>query len=145
MGHHDKEALVRMAAVLCVRSQVESEEMNQDVDNFMEIHCDKCGECCRTFPKFQITKRELKQIAKRLDISWQKLIKRLRTRLIGQKCYIHQPCIFLKDNLCRIYDIRPWNCRAFPLYPIIENNELLLRDLSFECNIILEARKVVEQ
>ncbi len=120
--------------------------MNQNiVDTFMLVHCDKCGACCRTFKKTKITKRELKQIANRLDISWQKLLKRLQTRLIGGNCFIHQPCIFLKDSLCSIYDIRPSNCRAFPLYAIIEKPALLLKDPGFTCKILEEARIVVEE
>lgn len=119
--------------------------MNAEVDKFMQIHCDKCGNCCRTFTKFKITKRELKQIAKHLDTTWQTLIKRLRTRLVGQHCYITQPCPFLENNLCTIYEIRPNNCRGFPVYPIMEDNTRLQSGLTFECAIFEETKRIMKE
>ena len=108
-------------------------------EEFEKEHCVKCGNCCRSFEKFQITKRELKQIAQHLNITWQELLKRLHTRLIGDKCYIKQPCIFLKDNICTIYEIRPWNCRAFPMYAIAEDNSKLLQDI--DCAVVRALRE----
>ena len=118
--------------------------MSHELDAFMLLHCDKCGGCCRTFEKFKVTKRELKQIAKHLDVTWQNLIKQLSTRLIGDHCYIHQPCTFLTGNTCSIYDVRPWNCRGFPLYPIAENNALLLKELPFKCAVIAALKVLIE-
>ena len=112
---------------------------------FMQAHCIKCGNCCRAFDKFKITKKELKQIAKYRTTTWQILIKQLNTRMVGQTCYINQPCPFLKDNLCSIYAVRPWNCKAFPVHAIIEDKTRLDSELGFECAVVEATKRIMKE
>jgi len=86
------------------------------------FECLKCGGCCR-YVKFQILysdfERWLRQ--ERWDIL-SKVICR-DTEELGGWVYMDfsfperetADCPFFKDNLCTIYDTRPFICRAYPL------------------------------
>jgi Fe-S-cluster containining protein len=82
--------------------------------------CTKCGVCC-TLDDF-LTAGEIKakpqkhpEIHAKLKVIYDELGVLLEK---GQDKYddyvIHNPCPFVKDKLCTIYEIRPEGCRMFP-------------------------------
>jgi Fe-S-cluster containining protein len=87
----------------------------------LRFECTQCGECCR-LPggKIIVTYKDLKQIANYLDLNNEELLKKFCTtnrNNIFLKDSDKNYCIFLEDNHCRIYEVRPLQCRTFPFWP----------------------------
>jgi Fe-S-cluster containining protein len=83
--------------------------------------CEGCGNCCKKFgpkglPLFDFEKERALKIAKQLGL---KLDIR-PTEIVDGKTVLYgmfsEPCPFLKDNKCSIYDERFLICRQFPIF-----------------------------
>ncbi|MBP7708415.1 YkgJ family cysteine cluster protein [Candidatus Pacearchaeota archaeon] len=89
--------------------------------------CHGCAKCCKKFgpkglPLFEFEKKKAKEIALRKGIA----INILPTEVFldkksGQRFAVlyglfQEPCPFLKDNQCSIYDERFMICRQFPVF-----------------------------
>lgn len=105
------------------------------------FECLKCGNCCRNFgsdgsfsglPLFEWEKEEFEKIAKEKKINleikptnilFDKMSKEYVCLTFSMK---NQPCPFLKNNVCSIYEKRPIVCRSFPLArnPMIDDENL---------------------
>jgi len=94
----------------------------------LKFDCKKCGKCCESFgnlgnclPLFEWEVDELKSIAQKegliLDIKpfifW--LDKKSGFAFTIQYGLFNEPCPFLKNKSCSIYENRPLICRQFPL------------------------------
>ena len=82
---------------------------------FRSINCLECANCCKTTgPLF--TDRDIKRLAKHFRMSTNSFIENyLRCDEDGDLVLKNVPCIFLDvDNSCKVYDIRPKACRAYP-------------------------------
>jgi len=90
--------------------------------------CEKCAICCGD------TKERVRQIlllkieAKRISEKTSKEIEEFAEKIKGCEPYVYRmrktacgKCVFLKDNLCSIYEIRPLICRFYPFQ--LENTE----------------------
>jgi Fe-S-cluster containining protein len=99
----------------------------------MKFKCKKCSCCCRKFgggdgakephlPIFEWEVEIIKKIAKErginLDIrpSDVFLDKKSDTAFCCMYGLFNEPCNFLKENKCSIYEKRPLVCRMFPLF-----------------------------
>jgi uncharacterized protein len=51
-----------------------------------------------------------------------------------------EPCIFLKEDGCAIYEVRPSQCRTFPFWPENMSNPKVWRDLEKLCPGIGEGK-----
>jgi Fe-S-cluster containining protein len=72
--------------------------------------CKKCGLCCRNNNLF-LTQDELKVICKKLKIKEESInIKNRHDNYL----ILNTPCPFLKGNVCRVHEFRPYICRIFP-------------------------------
>lgn len=93
----------------------------------MKFECKKCGECCKKFglkgwlPLWEWEAEKLKQVAegKNISLNLQPIDMALDKRS-GLAFFIHyvliqEPCPFLINNQCSIYEDRPLVCRSFPL------------------------------
>lgn len=82
---------------------------------YRKIDCGQCANCCKTMtPTY--TKRDVTRISAHVGMSekeyWKKYLKKDKE---GDIINRETPCHFLdKDNRCKIYDIRPVDCRQFP-------------------------------
>lgn len=83
--------------------------------------CKKCGNCCKYGSGF-ILQEEIKQIAGFLNISEEKFKEKYleKQTLFNKKIHkfktkaTNKPygeCIFLKNNICKIHDVKPLNCK----------------------------------
>lgn len=81
--------------------------------------CLSCGLCCKVFPSIEVATDEIKLIVKKLNIdSKQFAINYLKTHKSenGQiKLSLKTPCPFQEDNHCKIHEIKPFDCKTFPL------------------------------
>ncbi len=106
-----------------------------------KFECLKCGACCKNFgsngsfsglPIFEWEKQEFEKFAKEkaiyLNINPSNIIYDKKSKTYVNISYFmkNQPCPFLKDNKCSIYNHRPIVCRSFPLArnPLIDNEPL---------------------
>ncbi|MES2701902.1 MAG: YkgJ family cysteine cluster protein [Bacteroidota bacterium] len=80
-----------------------------------KVNCMECANCCKTMtPTF--TKMDVLRISAHLgmqpkDFKAKWLVKEADT---GDWVNKTQPCQFLADNKCTIYDVRPADCAEFP-------------------------------
>jgi uncharacterized protein len=81
-----------------------------------QIDCTQCANCCRV-PEVGITERDIEKLGKFLGATRQEFIRDYTQRdekdlLILKRT--ESGCVFLKDNLCSVYEARPHNCANFP-------------------------------
>ncbi len=82
--------------------------------------CTGCGNCCKledflSAGKINAKEGDFPEIYARLKDHYEKLSKILEQNEAKYDEYISQnKCLFLKNNSCSIYRIRPEGCRVFP-------------------------------
>jgi len=81
-----------------------------------QIDCTQCANCCRV-SEVGITDRDIEKLAKFLGMTKEEFLSDSTHRdeagdLILRKT--EKGCVFLKDNLCTVYEARPQNCANFP-------------------------------
>ena len=81
-----------------------------------QIDCTTCANCCRV-SEVEITDRDIDKLAKFLGMTREEFLSDSTQRdeaghLILRKT--EAGCVFLKDNLCTVYEARPHNCANFP-------------------------------
>ena len=95
--------------------------------------CIKCRRCCIGEGVVFISAEEVRNICKFLGIQKEKFVKKYCSFYKGRLILKSKPnkeCIFLKEEGCQIYPVRPSQCRDFPFkwrYEGAENECLLLR------------------
>ncbi len=104
-----------------------------DASVWRDIDCMKCANCCKTMtPTF--TPKDIKRISAHLDMTAQAfkdkwLVKEEDT---GDWVNKKQPCQFLKNNMCSIYEVRPSDCAEFPHHnkkPFDDYNDTFINNL----------------
>lgn len=81
--------------------------------------CTGCGECCRWTGSVLLKETDITTISAHLELSERAFIAR-HTRLAPNRIQLalldHEDgsCAFLKGDRCRIYEVRPEQCRSFP-------------------------------
>jgi uncharacterized protein len=92
--------------------QILASEVQQQID------CTRCANCCR-YSLVPVNQPEIDDIARHLGIT-PEAVTRLYTvpdpdapslRILRNSA---EGCVFLEDNLCMIYEVRPDTCRRFP-------------------------------
>lgn len=86
----------------------------------VHFRCEKCGLCCGdTLCKSRnilLLEREITRIAERTS----KAAVEFSEKVVNEGHFTHRmkksngSCVFLKENLCSIYDTRPIICRFYP-------------------------------
>ena len=89
------------------------------------FNCDKCpAYCCSIYDRVQVTKRDIKRLARHFAISvetatlrftkrWEKeqVLRRKKDPIFGRACQFLNPL----TRKCTVYQARPLVCREFPL------------------------------
>ncbi len=89
----------------------------------LRFSCARCGKCCGGSPGYVFLKKEeAETIARFLKISLGKFYQdyaRILSdgRLSLKETLVSYNCIFLKDQKCQIYPVRPIQCQTFPWWP----------------------------
>ena len=80
-----------------------------------EIDCTKCANCCKTTHPV-LKPADVRRLARHLELR----VDEFRSRFLtddpgrGGSVFRDQPCPFLQDNSCTVYDHRPSDCRSYP-------------------------------
>lgn len=84
-----------------------------------EFQCLQCGQCCKGEGTVRLSAEEFQKVCRHLGIS-----RREALRFYGYKereGYIlfdkfNRECVFLRDNSCLIHEVKPAQCKDFPVY-----------------------------
>ncbi len=106
------------------------------------IHCTKCGECCKGFSDdksvilfpcdFDIIPKKINmrvQDFKKKYCNLTQLETEIKTINIYTLKHTQSECVFLDDNICKIFDHRPIQCQRAP-FRFFWNGVL---DYQYEC------------
>lgn len=93
------------------------------------FHCTQCGSCCTGSSEhyIEVSQEEQDNIRNFLNLSHQwfkrRYIVRYNNTINSIKIEQNGKCTFLGDNKrCRIYTVRPKQCRSYPFWPEIVVN-----------------------
>jgi Fe-S-cluster containining protein len=123
-----------------------------DKEMWGEVSCTECANCCKTMtPTF--TKSDITRISAHLEMTPQAFKDKwlLKEEESGDWVNKTQPCQFLENNLCSIYDVRPKDCAEFPHHnkrPFDAYNDTFKNNL-IHCpatlNLVTRLKRVVEK
>lgn len=88
----------------------------------LAFECTECGRCCAGPAEGFVwaTDEELQAIARHLGMSEQAFRKKYVRRVGRRQSLVEEPkskdCIFLDGKRCRIYAVRPTQCRTWPFW-----------------------------
>jgi hypothetical protein len=89
----------------------------------LRFECTGCGKCCTGTSDYfiAVSRAEQRRIQEHLGISWRWFRRRYLFRFDDETESLRMPggrCEFLgDDNRCRIYKVRPLQCRTYPYWP----------------------------
>ncbi len=82
-----------------------------------------CSNCCQVNDGFVfLSEDEAEKIAKYLETGIAELYKWFIKQIDNRLCLVDgesEHCIFIEDNRCLIYPVRPQQCRDYPFWPEI--------------------------
>jgi uncharacterized protein len=103
--------------------------------------CSKCGLCCGDTP--QKTRRVLllKSDTERIVAKTKRKISTFATENAGKQPYVYEmrknpqngKCVFLQQNQCSIYKVRPLICRFYPFELSTDENGVYTFKATEEC------------
>lgn len=83
-----------------------------------EFECKKCGACCKWEGVVVLNPDDIRRIANYLTIDDEKFITGYTKEDDNKTVLKNKPesssCIFLKDDRCKIWDVKPRQCAEFP-------------------------------
>lgn len=89
----------------------------------LRFACTGCGRCCTGRGNYvvEVDRAEQRRIQRSLGITWRWFRRRYVFRFDDETESLRMPngrCVFLgDDNRCRIYSVRPRQCRTYPFWP----------------------------
>jgi uncharacterized protein len=86
-----------------------------DATVWRDIDCTTCANCCKTMtPTF--SRADVTRISNHLGMKPKEFVERWlhKEEESGDWVNTTQPCQFLVDNKCSIYEVRPKDCAEFP-------------------------------
>ncbi len=103
--------------------------MSKFYNDGLKFECTGCGECCklpagRVDLLFEEAKKLSEYLSLRIDYFLETYCDSNEESLQLKDNQQHH-CIFLSDDKCTVYEVRPLQCRTFPFWP--ENVKSLYR------------------
>lgn len=88
----------------------------------LRFSCTECGQCCSHPDGYvSLSENEASSIANFLDMAEEEFLQSAVNfdddRLLRLNSAENGDCIFLRNNRCTIYPVRPSQCRTFPFWP----------------------------
>lgn len=84
----------------------------------LRFSCTACGHCCRVAGHVWVDAREIRAIARFLELTLDRFGRRFLRRVGSRLSLVERPnhdCVFW-DEGCTIYSVRPRQCRTFPFW-----------------------------
>ncbi|MGH9764139.1 MAG: YkgJ family cysteine cluster protein [Blastocatellia bacterium] len=87
------------------------------------FNCAKCPAYCCSYDRINVTKTDIKRLARHFNLTYQQAEEKHTTIKYGERVLRHHKdhifkkvCAFLdqKERRCTIYDARPTVCRQYP-------------------------------
>ncbi len=81
-----------------------------------QIDCTQCANCCRV-AEAGVKDRDIEKLAKFIGVSREEFLRDYTDRNEANELILKRTksgCVFLKDNLCSVYEARPRSCANFP-------------------------------
>jgi len=81
-----------------------------------QIDCTQCANCCRV-AEAGVKDRDIEKLAKFIGVSREEFLRDYTGRNESNELILKRTesgCVFLKDNLCSVYEARPRSCANFP-------------------------------
>lgn len=86
----------------------------------LRFECQRCGGCCRGEPGYVwVRPREIRAIATHLGTTPEEVTRDYVREVFGDLSLIELDtgdCVFWSPEGCRIYPVRPTQCRTFPFW-----------------------------
>jgi Fe-S-cluster containining protein len=102
----------------------------------LRFECTQCGNCCTGAPGYVwVTVQEIYRIAEFLGMRHRDFIRQFVRKANGKMSLIELPngnCIFYEKG-CKIYPVRPTQCRTFPFWKEIVASESSWNRAAAEC------------
>ena len=149
MKEKEADRIFREQAIYC-------EKICDKLDN-LGYRCEYCKEICCYGQTIGILRSELTQIADYLHISKSDFRKKYTTisihpsRKVRVRCFKpiidnngREVCVFLKDDKCSIYEVRPHTCRGHPFYAH-SHKELVSIHGTISCRLVYGFNKILRE
>jgi Fe-S-cluster containining protein len=98
-------------------------EIKQEI--LSNFKCHRCGECCKI--SVQVESSDIIRLADKLKMKSEMFVaKYVWKDPLTNLNHLEDPCPFLKDKECTVYDARPDVCRVFPFklhMPVLQDVE----------------------
>jgi len=98
--------------------------------------CKRCGHCCHGESTVSMTRSEQETIASFLGLESSDFLQKFcikRGNRVEMKV-IDGHCIFYgKDGLCKIHEVKPFQCRRWPLHPSILGDPMAWEAIKADC------------
>ena len=107
-----------------------------------------CSNCCKSGGVVLISVEDVAKISKYLKLSKEDFLKRYTKKDSNKIFLIDQEindCIFLEYDKCRIYPVRPVQCKTFPFWPQNMKSEKRWNTIMDECPGIGEGKEYTRQ
>lgn len=87
-------------------------EIKQEI--LSKFKCDRCGECCKI--PIQVFSKDIIRLAEKLSMKNEMFQAQYiwEDPLLNNIYFLQDPCPFLTNKECSVYDARPDVCRIFP-------------------------------
>ncbi len=86
----------------------------------LRFECTRCGRCCRGEPGYVwVREIEIASIARFLKLETAEFVRTYVRRAMGDNALLelaNGDCVFWSPTGCRIYEVRPTQCRTFPFW-----------------------------
>lgn len=103
----------------------------------LRFACVRCGSCCRGEPGYVwVSGEEWERIAEHLGTDEEELARRCLRRVFGRLSLVelrNGDCVFYGEEGCKVYPVRPKQCRTFPFWPENVRSRRNWLDLGKEC------------
>ena len=106
----------------------------------LRFSCTRCGRCCETAGEHYVflgsTESERIRAYLQISESWfrRRYLDRLESGELVLAATAHDRCIFLAaDGGCRVYPVRPLQCRSYPFWPELVGSRRAWQQESRRC------------